>query len=214
MLDSIRGSFDAIADHYARDFAAELDRKPFDREVLTQFAAGAEPGAVALDLGCGAAGHVGGFLHERGLSVTGVDISARSIELARALNPTMSFVVADFRWLPIDANSVDAICAFYAFIYGSDEDVLAALKEAARVLRPGGRLLAAVHGSLDGTAREESFKDYKGIPIDITVRYTTPAAFASLAEQAGLVIRELRARDPYEDEHRSLRIYLLAESAA
>ena len=210
MTDAIRRSFDSIAETYAREFAGELDRKPFDRELLTGFASSLTPGATALDLGTGAAGHIGRFLADRGFVVTGIDLSPGAIESARRLNPGMTFVVADVRSLPLADASVDAVVGFYCLIYGTDDDVVTALSEARRVLRPGGRLLVSVHGALDDRPRDETSTDFHGIPVDITMRYTTPATFASLAERAGLRIDELRARDPYEFELQSRRIYLLA----
>ena len=144
MTDSIRRSFDAAAETHAREFADELDRKPFDRELLAGFASKRRPGAGVLDVGTGAGGHIGRFLADRGLVVTGIDVSPGAIEVARRLNPTMSFVVADFRSLPVPEASVDAVVSFYCYIYGTDEDIIQALGEARRVLRPGGRLLAAI----------------------------------------------------------------------
>jgi ubiquinone/menaquinone biosynthesis C-methylase UbiE len=212
MTDAIRSSFDGIADAYAGEFADELERKPFDRDLLVQFASTLPPGAKALDVGTGAAGHIGRFLADRGLTVTGIDLSTRAIEIARTLNPTMDFVVADFRALPLGDASVDAVVGFYCFIYGTEDDIVAGLAEAARVLRSGGRLLASVHGALDDRPRDETFTDFQGTPVDITMRYTTPAALATLAERAGLRIDELRVREPYESEHKSRRIYLLASA--
>jgi SAM-dependent methyltransferase len=208
-LDPVRASFDAIAEGYASEFADELDRKPFDARLLADFAV-AHPGATALDLGCGAAGHIGRALQDRGLSVTGVDFSPASIESARRLNPGMAFVVADIRALPNPDASVDVVSAFYCLIYGTDDDVVAALSEVRRVLRPGGEFLASVHGARDDRPRDEHFEEWHGIPIDTTMRYTTPALFATLVERAGLMVDELRARDPYEFEHPTRRIYVRA----
>ncbi|MEX2011413.1 MAG: class I SAM-dependent methyltransferase [Chloroflexota bacterium] len=213
-LESVRRSFDSIADAYAQEFRDELSRKPLDRALLEAFAAGMPTGGSVLDLGCGAGGHIGRFVHDRGPSVTGVDFSDASIEIARRLNPDMSFVVADFRAMPFGDSSVDGIVAFYCLIYGGDEDVLGALRQCRRVLRPGGRLLAAVHGAIDGAAREGHFDDFHGIPVDVTMRETTPALFAGLAEAAGLRVDELRARDPYPEEHATRRIYLTASRPA
>jgi SAM-dependent methyltransferase len=213
-LEPVRRSFDAIAEAYAAEFRDELARKPFDRALLEAFAAGLPAGAPVLDLGCGAGGHVGRFVHDRGPSVTGVDFSAESIEIARRLNPGMSFIAADFRALPVADGSVDGIVAFYCLIYGGDDDILAALGECRRVLRPGGRLLAAVHGAIDDAVRTGHFDEFQGIPVDITMRETTPALFAGLAERAGLQVHELRARDPYPEEHATRRIYLTASRRA
>jgi SAM-dependent methyltransferase len=207
--DTVGVSFDAIAEKYAAEFRDELTRKPFDRTLLDELA-GSRAGGVALDIGCGAAGHIGRYLHDRGWTVTGVDISEASIEVARRLNPDMSFVVADDRALPFRSESVDAVVAFYCLIYGSDADIAAAMAEIRRVLRGDGTAILAVHGALDDVAREETFTDFLGTPVELTMRYTTPATFAGLAEQAGLRVDRLVARAPYEFEHRSRRIYLVA----
>jgi SAM-dependent methyltransferase len=212
-LASVRRSFDDIANAYAREFADELARKPFDSELLDRFAGGLPAPARVLDLGCGAAGHIGRFVRDRGARVTGIDFSERSIEIARGLHPDLDFAVADLRAMPFADGSVDAAVAFYCLIYGSDEDVVAALAETRRVLRRGGRLLAAVHGALDGRARDEHFETFDDVPIDVTLRLTTPAAFAALVERAGLRIDEMHAREPYDLEHPSRRIYVLASRA-
>jgi ubiquinone/menaquinone biosynthesis C-methylase UbiE len=209
-FDTIRQSFDAVAQAYANEFADELARKPFDRRLLDRFARALPRGSVALDLGCGSAGQIGRFLADRGLSVIGIDLSPRSIEVARARNPHLSFRVADMRALPFADGSIDAIVAFYSLIYGTDDDVEAGLAEARRVVRPAGRILVAVHGALDDRESEETFTEFHEIPIDIRMRYTTPARFVRLAENAGLRIKELQVRDPYEFEHQSRRIYLVA----
>ena len=208
MSDAIRRSFDAAAETYAREFADELERKPFDRELLAGFASNLRPGASVLDVGTGAGGHIGRFLADRGFVVTGIDLSPGAIEVAGRLNPTMRFVVADYRSLPLPEASVDAVVGFYCYIYGTDEDIVQALGEARRVLRPGGQLLVAIHGALDDRPRIESFSDFKGIPVDIAMHYTTPARFATFVERVGLRVVELRSRDPYAFELDSRRLYL------
>src|SRR6267378_4017931 len=94
VIDPVRAAFDRIAEQYAADFADELTRKPWDVERLRRFAAACPPGPV-LDVGCGAAGHVGRFLAELDTRadrpVIGVDFSERSAALARRLNPALSY---------------------------------------------------------------------------------------------------------------------------
>src|SRR6266496_4409545 len=135
-----------MAEGYAQAFRDELNRKPFDRGRLDELVAATRPDGRVLDLGCGAAGHIGRYLADRGLAVTGVDFSEQAIEVARRLNSGMTFQVADIRSLPFVDDSIAAISAFSCLIYGTAEDVLAALRECRRVLEPAGRLLASVHG--------------------------------------------------------------------
>ena len=207
-LDAVRESFDAGAEAYARAFADELTRKPFDRHRLDELAAGTRRNGRILDLGTGAGGQIGRYLADRGCTATGVDFSARSIEIARRLNPGMTFQVADIRSLPFPDASMAAIAAFYCLIYGTDDDVLAALRECRRVLEPGGRLLASVHGG-EGV---EHFDEFRGAPVDITMRHTSPEAFRALAKRAGMAVDDVVAREPYPDEHPTKRIYLRAHA--
>jgi SAM-dependent methyltransferase len=207
-LDAVRQSFDAMAEAYARAFADELSRKPFDRARLDELAAATRPDGRVLDLGTGAGGQIGRYLADQGFNVTGVDFSDRSIEIARRLNPGMTFEVADIRSLPFADDSIAAISAFYCLIYGTDDDVLAALRECRRVLEPGGRLLASVHGG-EGV---QHFDDFRGVPVDISMRHTSPEALRALAERAGLTVDGVAARGPYPDEHATLRIYLTAHA--
>ena len=103
-------SYDAVADEYVRRFLSELDRKPFDRKLLDDFADRIE-GPVA-DIGCGP-GHVARYLSERRVRVSGVDLSQQMIEQARELHPGISFRQGDMGALDFETGSLEAIVAFY-----------------------------------------------------------------------------------------------------
>ena len=208
MTDRVRASFDRIAEQYAADFADELTRKPWDVERLRRFAAGCPPGPV-LDVGCGAAGHVGRFVADLGVApVIGVDFSERSVAHARRLNATLRFVAADVRALPMAEGSCAGILAFYSLIYGDDAATAAALAELRRVTRDGGRALIAVHA---GTGAQR-FTDYKGAPVDIELRYRQPVAFAAQIRRAGFVVESVEMRPPYALEHPTERLYVTARA--
>jgi hypothetical protein len=65
----VTDSFDRVADLYRREFADELDRKPFDRDLLDRVAGRFPTGLTVLEVGAGPA-HVaarldaGGFVIE------------------------------------------------------------------------------------------------------------------------------------------------------
>ena len=208
MIDPVRTSFDRIAEQYAADFADELSRKPWDVERLRRFAASCRPGPV-LDVGCGAAGHVGRFVAELGLKpVVGVDFSERSVLHASRLNPTLRFVAGDAYELPIADGACAGILAFYSLIYGNEMWVAGALAELRRVLRDGGRLLIAVHAG-DGAQR---FTDYKGAAVDVELHHRQPAAFAAQVRRAGFVVESIETRPPYAFEHATERLYVAARA--
>jgi SAM-dependent methyltransferase len=100
------------------------------------------PGARVLDLACGHGRH-SARLARLGFDVTGLDVSASSLELARETEPAAEYVEGDMRELPFEDASFDAaINLFTAFGYFENEaDDQRVLHEVARVLRPGGSFL-------------------------------------------------------------------------
>jgi ubiquinone/menaquinone biosynthesis C-methylase UbiE len=98
-------------------------------------------GIDAVELGCGT-GYVSGWLARRGARVTGIDVSPAQLATARRLaalhGVDVAFVEADAEALPLANTSVDlAVSEYGASLWCEPERWLA---EAARVLRPGGRL--------------------------------------------------------------------------
>jgi SAM-dependent methyltransferase len=204
VIDPVRASFDRIAEQYAADFVDELSRKPWDVERLRRFAASCGPGPV-LDVGCGAAGHVGRFIADLGpRPVIGVDFSERSVWHASGLNPTLRFVAGDVRELPFADGAYAGIVAFYSLIYGNDASLDVALAELRRVLRDGGRLLLAVHAGIGA----QRFTDYKGAPVDVELHHRQPAAFAMQVRRAGFIVESIETRPPYAFEHATERLYV------
>jgi SAM-dependent methyltransferase len=208
VIDPVRASFDRIAEQYAADFADELGRKPWDVERLRRFAESCGPGPV-LDIGCGAAGHIGRFVADLGLApVVGVDFSERSVLHASRLNPTLRFFAADVRDLPVPDGACAGIVAFYSLIYGNDAMIAVALTELRRVLRDGGRLLVAVHAGIGA----QRFTDYKGAPVDVELHHRQPAVFATQVRHAGFIVESIEVRPPYEFEHATERLYVAARA--
>jgi trans-aconitate methyltransferase len=88
--ESIRESYDRVAEEYARRLFNELAQKPLDRELLNRFAAAAIGRGEVCDMGCGS-GQVARYLRDAGTTVFGLDLSPRMLEQARRLNPEISF---------------------------------------------------------------------------------------------------------------------------
>jgi SAM-dependent methyltransferase len=106
-----------------------------------------EPGARVLDLACGHGRHTI-ELARRGFRMTGLDLSPRSLDLARAASAEagvgVEWVQADMREPP--AGPFDAVMnLFTAFGYFEEEEENQRVLDAvARVLAPGGRFLIDV----------------------------------------------------------------------
>ncbi len=169
MGEALPNGFDrVIADYYDRaPEEARLEQGPFQleeartRELILRYAP--PPPAIVLDVG-GAAGAYALWLAEAGYTVQLVDAVPRLVaEAARrsaaAARPLLSCHVGDARALDLPAETADVVLLLGPLYHLTDPgDRALALREAARVLKPGGRLFAAAisrcASALDGLARD------------------------------------------------------------
>jgi len=118
---------------------AETHNQPLFEAVL--HAAGAGPGTRLLDVGCGS-GLTLVLAQERGAIPAGLDISPGLLGIARERLPAAVLREGDMEFLPFDDDSFDAVTGVNAFQFAGDPRQ--ALREAARVTRPGGRVVASL----------------------------------------------------------------------
>src|SRR5215469_1864496 len=97
--ESVRRSYDAVAEKYAAQFSDELAGKPLDRALLACLVEQAEPGAPVADVGCGP-GHVAAWLADRGVSAVGIDLSAAMVAAGRPGPPAGGVRGGGFLGLP------------------------------------------------------------------------------------------------------------------
>lgn len=106
-------------------------------------AAVAEAGARrVLEVGCGMGELAARLVEELGVELVAVDQSERMVELARARG--IDARLGDVRTLEFPDGSFD--CAVAAWMLYHVPDPAQAVGELARVLRPGGRLVAVTNG--------------------------------------------------------------------
>jgi SAM-dependent methyltransferase len=135
----------------------ELERT---RDILTRVLP--PPPARVVDVG-GAAGVYSAWLASRGYQVRLLDLSPRLVAEARRMNatlatPIVALDVGDARALPYGSGSADAVLIMGPLYHlPSRADRVAALREASRVLVPGGVVAVAAisrfASALDGLAR-------------------------------------------------------------
>jgi SAM-dependent methyltransferase len=118
---------------------AEAHNRPLFEAVL--HAAGAGPGTRLLDVGCGT-GLTLVLAQERGAIPAGLDVSPGLLGIARERLPAAVLREGDMETLPFDDDSFDAVTGVNAFQFAGDPP--RALREAARVTRPGGRVVASL----------------------------------------------------------------------
>jgi SAM-dependent methyltransferase len=200
-----RTAYNLAADRYDEFFRDELEGKPYDRERLAAFASRFSAPARVLDAGCGPCGHVGRFFTERGLSVVGLDLSERCLELTRRNNPMVMAARADIGALPFPAGSFDGVVAYYSLIDTPKSAIPGLVGELHRVLKPGGALLATVKAG----AEEGYLPDLLGEPAEIYFSTFSEAEMRGYFEAAGFRIESLESRPPYADEIAVPRIFAL-----
>ena len=93
-----------------------------------------------LDIGCGE-GRFCRMMQARGLRVVGLDPTAALLDAARARDATGSYIQGGAENLPFEPNSFDAVVFYLSLI--DIPDFRAAICEAVRVMRPGGRMVIA-----------------------------------------------------------------------
>jgi len=199
-------SYDRVADEYVRHIFDELRHKPLDRQLLDRFAASVRDVGPACDLGCGP-GHVARYLHEHGVQVCGVDLSAELVERAHRLTPGIEFRQGDMMALDVLDGTWAGVAAFYSIIHIPRGDMARALSELRRVLRPGALLLLSFHIG-DDTIHLD---DWWGHKVCVDFFFFRSAEIAGYLTSVGFEIEEIIEREPYPDiEHQSRRSYIFA----
>lgn len=102
--------------------------------LLDAVAAGA--GTRLLDVATGP-GFIAAAAAQRGSTVTGLDFARAMVDEARRRHPTIAFRDGDAEALPFADGSFDAVVMNFGMLHLARPD--AAIAEAHRVLRPGGR---------------------------------------------------------------------------
>jgi SAM-dependent methyltransferase len=122
------------------------------------------PGRRTLDLGCGE-GRFSRDLRAMGHRVVGLDVSVSMLDAARRAEPAIPVCLADASRTPLADGSFDLVIAFMSL--QDVDEAAAAIREAARVLEPGGRLCLAVVHPISSAGRFETDEPDSAFRVDI-----------------------------------------------
>jgi SAM-dependent methyltransferase len=175
--------YDAIALRYA-EWAGQVDSPVM--EWVRDLDARLEASADVLELGCGRGVPATRELARRH-RVTGVDISAVQIELARHHVPEASFVHGDAMELEVAPASFDAVVALFVFGHVPIEEQAGLIGRIGVWLRDGGLFLGTFGA---GVAGEQIDADWLGAPM----------FFASLGSDAYLPLLRDAGLEPVREE--------------
>jgi SAM-dependent methyltransferase len=163
-------------------------------------------GAGVLELGCGAGLPMTAALAD-GRDVTGVDISATQVELARRNVPSATFLQADMTTLTFPPASFDAVVAFYSLTHVPRDDVPALLVRIRDWLRPRGVFIASM-GVEDDPGTVEA--DWLG--VEMYFSHYPARRNRRLIEEAGLVLESAEVLVEPEDRFDARFLWVVARA--
>ncbi len=219
--------YNAMAADYTADNDENIYNAAYERPAMIAML-GDLDGLRVLDLGCGA-GQLSVELIAAGATVTGIDVSAAMVDIARErLGAETAIAVGDIGDpLPFQTGAFDVVVSSLTMHYV--EDWVPTLAEIRRVLAPSGRFTFSTHHpTMDFT--RHSPDDYfakkpvtetwtrAGKPYDVTFWRRTLADMSWALHRAGFVIDllhepqatdALAERDPTEHEYLSTHPHYL-----
>jgi SAM-dependent methyltransferase len=206
VIQATQHSYDQVASEYAERYRDEMDDKPFDRDCLNRLARQVGELGPICDLGCGP-GQIARHLHRQGVPTLGVDLSPNMVAEAQRLNPGIPFHQGNMLALPDADNSWGGIAAFYCIIHIPRGQIVEALLEMKRVLKPGGWLLVTFHIGQQDEHIEEWWE--KSVHLDFA--FHLPNEMEAWLQEAGFDLVETLIREPNpEVEVATQRAYLFA----
>ena len=183
----VESGYDLMAEQY---LATKNGKDPLALEALEDLASLLPPAAAVLDLGCGAGVPVTRWLADRCFAVTGVDVSARQLDLARTHVPEATFIKADMAEVTFEPETFDAVVAFHSIIHVPRTEHPALLGRIHRWLRPEGAFLA----TMTLTDYEGTDDDWEGWGAPMVWSHYDRDTNLAMLREAGFGIRSAEPR--------------------
>ena len=196
-LDSVRSTYDAVADSYASLLPDASFEAPTDRGMIEAFASHVteRPARPVVDAGCGT-GRMTRLLASLGVAVSGIDLSAGMIAVARRTSPELTFEAAELSALPYADGQLGGVFAWYSIIHSPPGELPRIFAEFFRVLAPGGHALLSFQV---GEGHRHLTRAY-GHDVSMEAHFFTPEIVAGHLTGAGFTViaqmtRQARAHE-------------------
>ena len=177
----VAAMFDGVARRYDRTNTVISLGQDRSWRRATRHALGLNPGERVLDLGAGT-GVSTVELERSGADAIGVDISLGMLRVGKQARPAATLLAGDALALPFPDHTFDAVTISFALRNTTDAD--AALREMARVTRPGGRLVVCEFSHPIWTPFRVAYLSYlmRALPVGARWVSSNPDAYVYLAE--------------------------------
>jgi len=197
----VSAAYDQIADRWLDDRFNREDGVAQHKRALS-FLTTSAPGA-ALNVGCGCNTRFNELMRQRGLSVEGLDISRRMLELARASDPSVTLYQANVcEWSP--PRTYEFISAWDSLWHVPLLDQHSVMMRLMSSLVPGGVFIFSAGGT--------------DTPGEHTDSYMGPEVYYSTLGIPGILeaVRDARCvcRHLEFDQHPATHLYVIAQKAA
>jgi 2-polyprenyl-3-methyl-5-hydroxy-6-metoxy-1,4-benzoquinol methylase len=184
MTDKLKDTYNKIAKEWHEDHQNDT----WWKEGTDAFIAHLKPGATVLDVGC-AGGTKSSYLTNKGLNVTGIDISNKLIDIAKQEVPGANFLVLDVHQIDTLKEKFDAIFMQAVLLHFPKSEIQDILSKATGLLNDGGYLYVAVKEKIDGGIEEEvKVDDDYGFEYERFFSYFTLNDFKQYFKNVGLEI--------------------------
>jgi SAM-dependent methyltransferase len=144
--DVNRAFYDTQREDDRHRFGEEPSKVHLRETLVPWIVSNVQPGARILDIGGGSGVYASGIVRAAPVTVVGLDISSSMIEQRQADPLLTENVVGDMEALPFEDASFDAAMCVACLHHVPDP--LPTLREAQRIMRPGGTMFAAEPCSL------------------------------------------------------------------